>query len=217
MPWLWTFGSSVFNADGSVNLDAKAVETVKWYQKLLASGYIKMDIGRGEARQLFAQGKMAFYDDAVVAKGQVVSSGVSPEEVVNVCSAMPRPVLNAGDQPQSTMWGHMLVIFNASKNKDSAADFAKYLVSDGIALEYFEKNGMPPVTKSAAASDVVKNDSYLNGFLESTVTAKLDETAWMTNANEIKSIITEELQAALVGQKTAENAVAAMKSRINSL
>lgn len=76
---------------------------------------------------------------------------------------------------------------------------------------------MPPVTKSAAASDVVKNDSYLNGFLESTVTAKLDETAWMTNANEIKSIITEELQAALVGQKTAENAVAAMKSRINSL
>lgn len=217
MPWLWTFGSSIFNADGSVNLDQNAVKTVKWYQNLLASGYIKMDIGRGEARQLFAQGKMAFYDDAVVAKGQAVNNGVAPEDVVKVCSAMPRPVLTAGDQPQSTMWGHMLVIFDSSKYKDTAADFAKSLVSDNIALEYFQKNGMPPVTKSAASSSVVKQDSYLRGFLESTSTAKLDETAWKPNANEIKSIVTEELQAALLGQKTAETAVSDMKTRINSL
>ena len=70
-----------------------------------------MDTGRGDSRQLFAQGKIAFYDDAVVAKGQAVSNGVAPEDVVNVCSAMLRPVLSEGDEPQSTMWGHMLVAF----------------------------------------------------------------------------------------------------------
>lgn len=217
MPWLWTFGSSIFNEDGSVNLGAEAVKTVEWYQKLLSKGYIKMDVGRGEARQLFAQGKVAFYDDAVVAKGQVVKNGVKPEDVVNVCSAMKRPVLKSGDESQSTMWGHMLVIFASSEHKEASSEFAKTLVSDDIALEYFEKNGMPPVTKSASELDEVKNDAYLKGFMESTASARLEETARLSNASEIKSIMTEELQAALLGQKTAQAAVDSMRSRISSL
>lgn len=176
-----------------------------------------MDTGRGEARQLFAQGKVAFYDDAVVAKGQAVNNGVSPEDVVSVCSAMPRPVLKSGDKPQSTMWGHMLVAFKNSQYKDSAAELAKTLVSDEVALDYFKNNGMPPVTKSAAALEEVKSDAYLNGFIESTATARLEETARMTNAGEIKTIITEELQYALLNQKTAEQAVSDMATRLAAL
>ncbi len=217
MPWLWTFGTTIFNEDGSVNLGEGAVETIQWYKDLLDKGYIQMDIGRGDARQLFAQGKMAFYDDAVLAKGQAVAAGVDPAEVVNVCSAMPRPVLNEGDDPQSTMWGHMLVIFDASKYKDEAADFAKYLVSDDVALKYFEQNGMPPVTISASENEAVTNDQYLKGFMDSTATAKLDETARMINANEIKTIIVEELQATLLGQTTAEECVEALRTRLEAL
>lgn len=217
MPWLWTFGTTIFNEDGSVNLGEGAVETIQWYKDLLDKGYIQMDIGRGDARQLFAQGKMAFYDDAVLAKGQAVAAGVDPAEVVNVCSAMPRPVLNEGDDPQSTMWGHMLVIFDASKYKDEAADFAKYLVSDDVALKYFEQNGMPPVTISASENEAVTSDQYLKGFMDSTATAKLDETARMINANEIKTIIVEELQATLLGQTTAEECVEALRARLEAL
>lgn len=218
MPWLWAFGGSVFSEDGSVSINSEAtVNCLNWYKSLLDKGYIAMDTGRGDSRQLFAQGRMAFYDDAVVAKGQAVSNGVAPENVVNVCSAMLRPVLSEGDQPQSTMWGHMLVIFKSSENKEAAAELAKTLVSDQIAMEYFEKNGMPPVTKSAAASDAVKNDAYLNGFLQSTATARLEETARMINANEIKSVIVEEVQAVLLGQKGSEQAAADMESRLNSL
>lgn len=76
MPWLWTFGGSLFGEDGSVTVDSpEAVKCVQWYQDMLSKGYITMDVGRGEARQMFAQGKVAFYDDAVVAKGQAVSNG----------------------------------------------------------------------------------------------------------------------------------------------
>lgn len=218
MPWLWTFGGAIFNDDGSVAINSEAAVTcVKWYQGLMDKGYIAMDTGRGEARQLFAQGKVAFYDDAVVAKGQAVNNGVSPEDVVSVCSAMPRPVLKSGDKPQSTMWGHMLVAFKNSQYKDSAAELAKTLVSDEVALDYFKNNGMPPVTKSAAALEEVKSDAYLNGFIESTATARLEETARMTNAGEIKTIITEELQYALLNQKTAEQAVSDMATRLAAL
>ena len=62
----------------------------------------------------------------------------------------------------------------------------------------------------------MKNDAYLNSFLKSTETARLEETARMTNASEIKSIITEELQYALLGQKTAEQAVKDMAARMNA-
>ncbi len=218
MPWLWTFGGAVFGEDGSVSIQSDAaVECVKWYQKLMEKGYIAMDTGRGEARQMFAQGKVAFYDDAVVAKGQAVNNGVAPEDVVKVCSAMKRPVLNAGDAPQSTMWGHMLVTFKNSAYQAEAAELAKTLVSDEVAMDYFKNNGMPPVTKSAAQKDEVKNDAYLNGFVSATATARLEETARMTNASEIKSVLTEELQYALLGQKTAEQAVADMAARLNAL
>lgn len=218
MPWLWTFGGAIYNEDGSVAINSDAaVACVEWYQSLMEKGYIAMDTGRGEARQLFAQGKVAFYDDAVLAKGQAVSNGVDPDEVVNVCSAMNRPVLNEGDQPQSTMWGHMLVVFKDSEYKEQAAELAKTLVSDEVAMDYFTNNGMPPVTKSAAALDEVKNDAYLNGFLESTSTARLEETARMATANEVKTIITEELQYALLGQKTAEQVVSDMAARLEAL
>lgn len=218
MPWLWTFGGSLFAEDGSVSVDSpEAVACVEWYQDMLSKGYISMDVGRGEARQMFAQGKVAFYDDAVVAKGQAVSNGVAPEDVVNVCSAMLRPVLKAGDKPQSTMWGHMLVIFKDSEHKEAAAELAKTLVSDEIAMDYFTNNGMPPVTKSAMEKDEVKNDAYLNGFLKSTETARLEETARMSNASEVKSIITEELQYALLGQRDAAQAIKDMAARLNSL
>ena len=218
MPWLWTFGGAVYNEDGTVaiNTDA-AVECVKWYQGLNDKGYVAMDTGRGEARQMFAQGKMAFYDDAVVAKGQAVNNGVSPENVVNVCSAMQRPVLKEGDAPQSTMWGHMLICFKNSQYQKEAAELAQTLVSNEVALDYFKNNGMPPVTKEAAQLDEVKNDAYLHGFMESTATARLEETARMTNASEVKTILTEELQFALLGQKTAEQAVEDMAARLNAI
>ncbi len=218
MPWLWTFGGAIFNEDGSVAIDSEAaVACVKWYQSLQEKGYIAMDTGRGEARQLFAQGKVAFYDDAVVAKGQAVNNGVDPDEVVNVCSAMLRPVLTAGDKPQSTMWGHMLVTFKNSEYQAQAAELAQTLVGDEVALDYFKNNGMPPVTKSATALDEVKSDAYLRGFIQSTATARMEETARLANASEVKSILTEELQFALLGQKTAEQAVSDMAARLGAL
>lgn len=212
MPWLWTFGGAIFNEDGTVAIDSDAaVKCARVVPEAYERG-LHRDGHRPRPKraQMFAQGQVAFYDDAVVAKGQAVNNGVAPEDVVKVCSAMSRPVLNAGDQPQSTMWGHMLVTFQNSEYQQEAAELAKTLVSDEVAMDYFENNGMPPVTKSMAAKDEVKNDTYLNGFLQATATARLEETARMANASEIKTIITEELQYALLGQKTAEQAVTDM-------
>jgi multiple sugar transport system substrate-binding protein len=217
VPWLWTNGGSIWDEEGNITVNNEAgAATLNWYKDLLDKGYITMDVGRSEARQMFAQGKVAFYDDAVVAKSQAISAGVAPDDVVNVCSAMLRPVVNEGDEPQAVQWGSMLVVYEKSENKEAVGELAKVLNSDEVALDYFTNGGMPPVTKSAAESDIVKNDAYIKTFIESTATAKLEETARMTNANEIKNILTEEIQYALLGQKDAQAALDDAAMRIES-
>lgn len=215
VPWAWTFGGGIWDEEGNVIINNEAgVKALDWYVDMLNKGYVTMDVGRSEARQMFAQGKVAFYDDAVVAKSQIISNGVAPDDVVNVCSAMLRPVEKEGDKPQAVQWGGMLVVYEKSEYKEQAAELAKILNSDEIALYYFENGGMPPVTKSAAANETVKNDPYINTFIESTATARLEETARMTNANEIKTILTEEIQFALLGQKTSQEALDDAAARI---
>ncbi len=217
VPWAWTFGGGIWDEDGNVIINNEAgVKALDWYKDMLDKGYVTMDVGRSEARQMFAQGKVAFYDDAVVAKSQVISNGVAPDDVVNVCSAMLRPVENEGDAPQAVQWGGMLVVYEKSEYKEQAAELAKILNSDEVALDYFINGGMPPVTKSVASSDTVKNDPYINTFIESTATARLEETARMTNASEIKNILTEEIQFALLGQKTSQEALDDAAARIGS-
>lgn len=217
VPWAWTFGGGIWDEDGNVIINNEAgVKALDWYKDMLDKGYVAMDVGRSEARQMFAQGKVAFYDDAVVAKSQVISNGVAPDDVVNVCSAMLRPVENEGDAPQAVQWGGMLVVYEKSEYKEQAAELAKILNSDEVALDCFINGGMPPVTKSAASSDTVKNDPYINTFIESTATARLEETARMTNASEIKNILTEEIQFALLGQKTSQEALDDAAARIGS-
>lgn len=217
-PWLWTFGASIYDDNGNVVINSpEAVECVNWYKDMLAKKYIRMDMSRFDARQMFAQGGVAFYDDAVVAKGTAVSNGLDPATVSEVCSAMLRPVKKAGDTPQSAMWGHMLVVFDKSENKDVAVDFAKHLVSEEVAMDYFENNGMPPVLKEVVESDVIKNDEYVSAFLKSTETARLEETARMANGGEVKNIITEELQAALLDDKTPQDALDAAATRIEQV
>lgn len=218
VPWMWTYGGGIWDESGAVIVNSeKSVQALEWYIKLLDAGYVTMDVGRSEARQMFAQGKVAFYDDAVVAKSQVISNGVDPDKVVNVCSAMTRPVLAEGDDPQAVQWGSMLVIYEGSQEKEASAELLKVLVSDEVSLDYFVNGGMPPVTKSASASETVQNDAYIKSFIESTATARLEETARMTNADEIKTILTEEIQYALLKQKSAQEALDSAAARLAAL
>jgi len=65
--WLWTYGASILDANGNVVINSPAaVRAVEWYKELYDKGYISIDIDRFDARTLFVQGKVGFYDDALV-------------------------------------------------------------------------------------------------------------------------------------------------------
>lgn len=206
--WIWTFGGKIIDEDGKVVINSPAgVKTVEWMKSLLAKGYIKMDISRFDARQLFAKNQVGFYDDAVMARGIAKTNGVPEADLDKTIKPMLRPVVKKGDEPQSGLWGHFLGVFKKAQNKQKAADFIKHVLSKEQSLMYFEKASMVPVVKSAIETDQVNKDQWVTKWLEITKYGKKGEVKNYAKANEQNSIITEELQAALLGTKTPQKAL----------
>ncbi|MDF2611008.1 MAG: sugar transporter periplasmic protein [Lachnospiraceae bacterium] len=216
-PWLWTFGGQLINEAGDIAANSDAmVQCMDWYKGLVDKGFIQMNIARSDARTLFAQGKMAFYDDAIASNGVAVSNGVDADNLDQYIKTMARPVLKEGDQQQVSMWGHLLVVFKKSKAQVEAGEFIKYLVSEDVGLDYLGSNGMPPVLKSALESDEVKNNTWVQPWLELTKDGTRLEFAMKSNGGELNNIVVEELQAAMSGAKDSKKAAEDMQLRLES-
>lgn len=213
--WFWTFGGQYIDDSGKVVINSEANEkALTWYKGLKDNGYIAMDLTRFDARQLFAQNKVAFYDDAILAKGIANKNGVATDKLDSTIQPMLRPVLKAGDKPQSTLWGHQLVIFKSSKDKAKAADFIKYLIGKDTAVKYFTATGSVPVVKSAIEDDKVKNDKWSSQWLKTTETGKKAETQKYENDSQLSTIVTEEIQNTLLGTKTPKKALEDAEKRL---
>ncbi len=215
--WLWTFGGSIIDENKNIAIhNEQAVQAVTWLKSLKDRGFIKMNIGRMDARLLFANHLVGFYDDAILAKGFLVGNGVAIDELDNQIKPMLRPVLHEGDVPQSALWGHTLVIFNHSEHKQEAAEFLKHLVSDSQSIPYFEQMGLMPVTKSGLANDKVIHDEWAKDWSAITKTGRIKETRDYKQTAELNDIIKNAVQAALLGEKSPQQAMeeAAEKIRI---
>ena len=213
-PWLWTFGGKILK-NGKVTLDSsKTKDAMNWYKELLKNNYIQMNMTRFDARQLFAEGKLAFYDDAISAKGVAMQNGISEDKLAESIQPMERPVLNSGDNPQAAMWGHLLVVFKKSKNKEEALSFIKFVTSEKQALKYLNSNGMPPVVKSALSSDEVKADTWTKSWLDYSKTGQRLEFTVEQNGSELNNILVEELQGILLNKKSVDEGITSASKRI---
>jgi multiple sugar transport system substrate-binding protein len=73
-----------------------------------------------------------------------------------------------------------------------------------------------PVTKSGRAAPVVQNDPFLKAWAEATVATGKHEIGIWDNSPELSTILSEETQAALLGQKTANAAADSMQNRMKA-
>lgn len=203
IPWIWTFGGQVIDENGDIMLgDEGGVAALEWYKSLLDKGYIAPDMDRFTARQLFSQGKAAFYDDAIVVKG-IVTKDTPIENLGDLIVPVPRPVLNEGDAPQSLLWGHIVVVFEG-ENDDAAAQWAQHLTSDvDTTLNYFETMSLPPTTTEALNSDVVKNDEFISTWANEVTAHARSNPFWpYAESARLESILAEQVQAYLVGAES---------------
>lgn len=218
IPWIWTFGGTVIDEDGNVVLnDEGTIAAVEWYASLLERGLIAADMDRFDARQLFAEGRVGFYEDAIVAKS--LAAGTAPDSgIAENVVPVPRPVLNEGDEPQALLWGHILVVID-DENGDAAAAFAKYITSDEeTVLNYFSELALPPTTESALASETVQADEYVATWSEQiTATARTNPFWPYAEAAAMETALNEQVQAVLTGAASAEDAMNQAHEEISDL
>ncbi len=208
--WMRTFGASLFDANGDPCLDSpEAIECLEWFVSLMDKGYIQSAMTRGDSRTLFSEGRVAFFDDALSVKGTIYNEANGSIEDQAV--PMTRPVLNVGDDPQAQSWGHVLVIIDRSENKETAAEFISYLLTEEIALDYLDQSGMMPTTYDTLATDAVADDYWMNKWTPILEDGQLSETAGL-KASTYQQIMLDQLQAALNGSKTPAEACAAMQA-----
>jgi len=218
IPWIWTFGGTVINEDGDVVLnDEGTVAAVEWYASLLERGLIAPDVDRFDARQLFAQGRVGFYDDAIVARS-LAATNAPESDLSEYVVPVPRPVLNEGDVPQALLWGHILVVIDDG-DADDAAAFAKYITTDqDTVLNYFEQLALPPTTQSALDSEIVQSNTYVATWSSGITASARTNPFWpYAEAAAMEQTLNEQVQAVLTGDGSAEDAMNEAHDEISDL
>ncbi len=157
--WMWQFGSPVMDGNEVRIGDDASVAAMEWLKGLYDAGYMAPALRRADARALFANERTGFYEDAVVARSNAVAVSKDPEfgrKVVPV----PRPGLNEGDRPRSSLWGNVMTVIN-DENSDISLELAKFMTAEpGTNLELFRGIGLPPATEAGLALPEVAEDDY---------------------------------------------------------
>jgi multiple sugar transport system substrate-binding protein len=218
--WLWTFGGQVFDDKGKVVVNsAAAVRALSFMTDLVKDGLAAKDIDRPDARRMYSQNQTGYYHDAPLARGFARNNSGKGTEFDAFVVAMATPVLKTGDTPQSFAWGHLLTMFGDGKGapnlQSPQAKLASHLaLSDANQLAYFKDQGLFPVTNSALAQ--LTNDPYVANWTQASRFAERDEVSQWTTSAEPVAIIGEEVQGALLGQKTPQAAIESMGKRLEA-
>lgn len=210
-PWIWTFGGNIFR-DGEVSVGdgPGTVDALEYLSGLVDSGLAAKDMDRFTARTLFAEGKVAFYDDAIIARGLVADS-----DIYDAVVPVPRPVAESGQDPQSLQWGHALVMFKKDRTDqelEAAKQFMSSLWNLGVVGDYFSNGGLLPTTKSAIEEHEV--DDYTRAWAEITSTSLPKETDALSNGAQIAEIIGQFGEAAYIGLESPEDATRKMAEEL---
>lgn len=218
--WLWTFGGQLFDDKGKVVVNSPAaVRALTFMTDLVKDGLAAKDVDRPDARRMYAQHQTGFYHDAPLARGFARNNSGKGTEFDAFVQAMGVPVLKNGDTPQSFAWGHLITMFTDGKSvpngQSAQAKLASHLaLSDANQLQYFKEQGLFPVTLSALAQ--LASDPYVTAWTQASRHAERDEVSqWTTSADPV-NIVGEEVQSALLGQKSPQVAIESMGKRLEA-
>ncbi len=218
--WLWTFGGKLFDDKGKVTVNSAAgVRALTFMSDLVKDGLAAKDIDRPDSRRMFAQNQTGFYQDAPLARGFARSNSGKGMEFDQFVIAMATPVARTGDTPQSFAWGHLLTSFPEGKGGLNAQSAQARLMSflalnDASQLAYFKDQGLFPVTNTALAQ--LTSDPYVAAWSKAARSAERDEVSIWSSSADVTTIIGEEVQGALLGQKTAQAAIENMGKRLDA-
>ena len=224
MNWLAFFqgaGGTFFDADGNLNINTDAgVESLSTMVGMLESGVAPESVltfRPNDARVLFQQERAVF----LMVQDFVWAELTSDESPVKDGVALTRvPYFEGNEDTNTTVIGGFLLAVNAnSENPDVAADFIKCFTSYESQVQAALIQGKVP-TRPAVYDDerVVEGDPGIAALGANFVYAFARPSAQTgTSYPEISEIMQTEVSAALLGEKSPEQALADAEAQILAL
>ncbi|MCW3814414.1 extracellular solute-binding protein [Micromonospora sp. DR5-3] len=215
--WMWAFGSPVVQ-DGKIAVgDDASVAALTWYKKLYDEKLIAPDMNRFDARALFAQGKVGYYEDAVAGRGAVTKTAPD-KQLAEKLQPIARPVRTAGDKPRNLAWGHAIAVVQGN-GAGAAAKFAATITSDPkYTGEWFTKAGLPPTTTSGLATSEVQADKFTKDFTTAIGAYAEPDPFWAyPQFAQIEQALATQVQAALVGKASPKDALTTAREQMQAL
>jgi multiple sugar transport system substrate-binding protein len=217
---VWIHGGRIIDSSGKVLINSpEGKAAMSFMAGLMKDRLIAPEIDRPDARRLFAQGASAFYIDAPQTRQFVRSFSGRGEAADAFTIPMKTPILKAGDTSRSIQWGHLAVLFKgpAATGADSpGVKWMRYLMSDAAQTSFPVALSALPATKAGRRAPAVQNDPFFKAWAEATGVPLMNEIGIWSNAPELNTILSEEFQAAILGQKAPDQAIASMQSRMEA-
>ncbi|MDE2515266.1 MAG: extracellular solute-binding protein [Rhodospirillales bacterium] len=215
----WQFGARFFNAAGDVVIDQpEARDALSFLVGLMKDGLITKAIDRLDARKLFAQGRVGFYFDPPVARAFAKAYTPKGSDFYKDVWPTPTPIAKPGIPPRSIQWAHLLCMFatpgaDLSKTGPAAKLISYLALNPASQLTYFKESGLFPTCNAALSQ--LRDDAYVSTWVSIAKTALPDEPARFTDSSTLGQIIGQEVEAALLGDKTSAAALKSMAERLN--
>ena len=217
LPILWSFGGDVFDENWQVKFDSpESVRAVKFLvedlKPVAQSGPENTDAADRSRLMAIGQGYQSSVWPGEVA-GIVGDPAVS--KVIGKVGFIPIPAGPSG-KGFGMMGNWLLGIPKASKNGQAAADFIKWIVKPETQKIYAENGGIP--ARTSILNDAALNEK--NPYFKPLAQALQVPPNWRPRTdqwNAVENILGTELNAALAGQKTADDAAKSASEQIRTL
>jgi multiple sugar transport system substrate-binding protein len=203
---LGAFGGEFTNADGELIInDAAGVEALTWMRKTIEDGLTNpasTTFLEDDVMKTMAAGQAAFGLNWEATLNSFNDPSIS--QVVDQVGVMQSPAGPNGDRP-SVNGAMALAITAQSKNQDAAWKYMEYVTSQGV-QEQFTASAMP-IWKSSFANPAVTAG---NPAVFAAAAKAFDEGILrpvVRDYNQVSSILQVELQNALLGNKSPQQAL----------
>jgi multiple sugar transport system substrate-binding protein len=197
-PLLWQAGGSVFTEDGTgVAFDSpEGVEALQFITDLAEGGYVEKDLLT----------TIPAFEQTRTAQGKIACTWQQgPADVASFWGEDNVVVLPSLKEAESIGYGTVgsLSLMKSSDDLDAAGKWLAFATSDEVSAEYAQASGwFGPYSDQTGLYEGDKTMTALEDTLDATTSGDLNE-----KSREVMGVLAPEIQAALIGEKTPEQAL----------
>lgn len=213
LPFQWSNGASLMNADGTKwTLDTpEALEALKYYASFFDEGIAAKTLPTGTtAESAFVDGSAPMMISGPWDVGQLNEAGGKDFASKYKVALMPK-------QKSSTSFigGSNLVVFKKSKNRDAAWKLVQWLAKPEVQLKWYKATGDLPSQQSAWTDPTLAGDEKLSIFGEQLKDTKNPPT--VTTWTQVSAAADSEIEKIVKAGKDPAEALKSLQATADSI